>query len=881
MNKYYKLDSRKVTYGEYWNITRSINVIIPWTAKLLGIPMKFASGLPYFETVRDLEVSETEFSPRGRQRLQALMDKCLDLGFHSPRFFSYVSMKGDLRTSFIAMLHPSGATVRLMYSVALKVQPPKEKLLVVLLSELRDGTFFFTSSQRKQFLNAPNIVANRLVGASPERLVESHLKKLSELPMSNPPKPVTTPEMLDDVWDRYEKESREFGMQRGIYVWMTPEEVEREQAGLSEAKAMSVGGDKNLDVLLEINALRNKKAGWTSMIVLFLVSLLLFFVAGKSQWSWNYLLILVGVVFVHELGHYVAMRAFNYQNVRMFFIPFFGAAVSGRHYNVAGWKKVVVSLMGPLPGIVLGLVVGMAGLILHQTLLVKIAIVSLILNGSNLVPILPLDGGWVFHTLIFSRHYILDVVFRVIAALALIASGAVLSTKVLPYLGIAMLIGIPAAYRVARITDDLRKRELPPVADNEQEIPPETADVIITEVKSATTRPQSIKLVAQQTLQIFEALNARPPGWAATIGLLFVHLATIGVAVVFAFAFIFAQRSEFRDLLRNGATMPKHSLSTKSWPVWNEAAAPNGVVIVANFRRATAANACFEDCTNRIPATGSVRLFGESVLLSLSPGQDDLQKQWLTNFEARTKDVFVDSTNSHAAFSLLCIAPNTNAAAAIVQELSGYLETLPGEALMPPWASRHGRVPAVGSIDLARQTYLKMQAARRKIFNDPALTSLENKLGSAIKSADESAATDLRNQIQTTILDLEQRNFDSVRTGSEGPIDTNVADLFIKLNTAGILTNVESSTSIRRELAHDLGQFALVDGRMAPQDERIAAADGAVSRTGLVINIYDVSFYDIAEGPVALASWLADKHCIGFRYNFEPGVASLDNGTDE
>src|SRR5579864_7661757 len=126
MNKYYKLDSRKVTYGEYWNITRSINVIIPWTAKLLGIPIKFASGLPYFESVRDLEVPEEEFSPRGRERLQPLMDKCLDLGFHSPRFFSYGSMKGDLRTSFIAMLHPSGATVRLMYTVALKVQPPKE-----------------------------------------------------------------------------------------------------------------------------------------------------------------------------------------------------------------------------------------------------------------------------------------------------------------------------------------------------------------------------------------------------------------------------------------------------------------------------------------------------------------------------------------------------------------------------------------------------------------------------------------------------------------------------------------------------------------------------------------------------------------------------------
>jgi hypothetical protein len=29
MPEYLKLDSRKVTYREYWNITRSVNVIIP------------------------------------------------------------------------------------------------------------------------------------------------------------------------------------------------------------------------------------------------------------------------------------------------------------------------------------------------------------------------------------------------------------------------------------------------------------------------------------------------------------------------------------------------------------------------------------------------------------------------------------------------------------------------------------------------------------------------------------------------------------------------------------------------------------------------------------------------------------------------------------
>ena len=56
------------------------------------------------------------------------------------------------------------------------------------------------------------------------------------------------------------------------------------------------------------------------------------------------------------------MRIFHYRNLRMFFIPLFGAAVTGRNWNVPGWKKALVSLAGPLPGIALGIFLGVAGI---------------------------------------------------------------------------------------------------------------------------------------------------------------------------------------------------------------------------------------------------------------------------------------------------------------------------------------------------------------------------------------------------------------------------------------------------------------------------------------------------------------------------------------
>jgi Zn-dependent protease len=884
MNKYYKLDSTKVTYGEYWNIVRSWKVIIPWTAKLLNVPMKFSAGLPAFESVRELEVPAAEFSEQARGKLRALLEKCQRMGFHSPRYFTYESMRRDARTSFIALLHSSGATVRLMHTMSVKVQPPIEKVLVVLLSELRDGTYLVTSSQRQQFLPAPGITVNRLLGAGPEQLLESHLQKLRELPMNNSAKSVTSVEMLDEVWDRYERKAREFGMQRGIYVWMTPEEVTAEQGTIAEAKAMAGDNDQDMEVMLEINQLRNKQSGWGGIIILFVVSLLLFIGAGARSWSWDYLIILLGVLFVHELGHYVAMRAFHYRNVRMFFIPFFGAAVSGQHYNVAGWKKVVVSLMGPLPGIALGIIIGAAGIVLHKAVLLKIGVVSLLLNGSNLIPVLPLDGGWVFHTLLFSRHYVLDTVFRVLAALVLIASVTFLRTKLLMYLGILMLVGIPAAYRMARIAVDLKKRDLPPISEDDQTIPPATAQAIIGEVKRTATRPLPTRIIAQQTLQIFETLNARPPGWGATLGLLFAHATGFALAAVFGLAFIIAQRSELRDLFANAALIPKHQLSVKPWPVWNGnevVLRPDNITLVATFVRAGEASEQFQGWTNRLPTTAALSCFGESVLLSLPAAQDDLRKQWLAEFQRQTRDVFVDSTNYHAAFSLMCIAPDTNAAQGIVNEINGYLTTLPDQGLVPPWQPNDTRTSMERvRNDLARQTYLKLQGEQSEIYDDSRLQELERGLETARTHGDTPALIQLRTQIKSTAERLTKEKMQQLRSGAEGPVDTNVVDLFIALNTAETSTNQTTGNKIRQELAQCMGQLLLEKGEVVQSSAQCDARNGIATSKGLIINVMMVSFQNINAGPPALANWLSAKRCIGFRYEFQPGLATDAESSD-
>src|SRR5437667_6320963 len=167
------------------------------------------------------------------------------------------------------------------------------------------------------------------------------------------------------------------------------------------------------------------------------------------------------------------MRIFHYRNVKMFFIPFLGAAVTGQNYSAPGWKKVMVALMGPLPGILVGGALGIIGLMVNRPLLIQIATIMLLLNGMNLLPLLPLDGGRVMQSLLFSRHYAMDIVFRAVAATALLGVFALTGQRIWMFLGIVMLVCIPVAWRLGRIAQDLKRQGFsPPPTFNDQNIPP-------------------------------------------------------------------------------------------------------------------------------------------------------------------------------------------------------------------------------------------------------------------------------------------------------------------------------------------------------------------------------------------------------------------------
>jgi hypothetical protein len=159
---------------------------------------------------------------------------------------------------------------------------------------------------------------------------------------------------------------------------------------------------------------------------------------------------IVAVLLLHETGHFLGMRAVGYLDLKMFFVPGLGAAVSGNKQGIAAWKEAIALLLGPVPGLLLGCVLyfldqsePMPGLRRGAAWLVTI-------NFLNLLPFEPLDGGKLFHRFLFSRFRLLESAAMVMAAvgLVMVCWGPAWILIVLAG-SFALFVLAPARYRLA------------------------------------------------------------------------------------------------------------------------------------------------------------------------------------------------------------------------------------------------------------------------------------------------------------------------------------------------------------------------------------------------------------------------------------------------
>lgn len=122
-------------------------------------------------------------------------------------------------------------------------------------------------------------------------------------------------------------------------------------------------------------------------------TMLLSVIAYSWVFGWMYAVGFVILIFVHEMGHYIAARRRGLDVGAPTFIPFIGAWIQLKDQPHDAETEAYVGIAGPLAGTLGALVCYYLARHFDSQLLLALAYAGFFLNLFNLIPISPFDGG--------------------------------------------------------------------------------------------------------------------------------------------------------------------------------------------------------------------------------------------------------------------------------------------------------------------------------------------------------------------------------------------------------------------------------------------------------------------------------------------------------
>jgi Zn-dependent protease len=165
-----------------------------------------------------------------------------------------------------------------------------------------------------------------------------------------------------------------------------------------------------------------------------LASMLAFFAVYWSLFGWRFALGFVISIYIHEMGHVMALRKYNIAASAPMFIPFFGAFVRMKQYPGNVGEDARVGLAGPIWGLGSAVAAWLAAITTGLPVWYAIANTAAWLNLFNLIPIWQLDGGRGFRALTRKQRGM--------------AAGVAIAMWALTHQTILILIAIGAGYRL-------------------------------------------------------------------------------------------------------------------------------------------------------------------------------------------------------------------------------------------------------------------------------------------------------------------------------------------------------------------------------------------------------------------------------------------------
>lgn len=194
-----------------------------------------------------------------------------------------------------------------------------------------------------------------------------------------------------------------------------------------------------------------------SIISLAIYAIFFYFIFNQDL---IYIAAVLVVLMIHEMGHFFAMKAFNYSNVKLFVLPMLGAYVTGKKSIISQRQMSMVILAGPLPGIVIGFCLLMSTIFYPNERLEMLGNIFFVLNLFNLLPFMPLDGGRLLETLFINHNHTIRVIFTILSIIVL--AGLSIATKSIIFLiiPVSMVFDLIMEIKNQKIRDYLAQEQI-------------------------------------------------------------------------------------------------------------------------------------------------------------------------------------------------------------------------------------------------------------------------------------------------------------------------------------------------------------------------------------------------------------------------------------
>lgn len=216
--------------------------------------------------------------------------------------------------------------------------------------------------------------------------------------------------------------------------------------------------EQHIHVLPKPVLVQDKK-NWVrkSIISLAIYAFLFYFIFNGDI---SYIAAVLVVLLIHEFGHFFAMKAFNYSNVKLFVLPLLGAYVTGKKSLISQRQMTVVILAGPLPGMIIGFCLLLSTIYYPNERIEMLGNIFFVLNLFNLLPFVPLDGGRLLETLFINHNHTIRVVFTIISIVAMALLAIITKSLLFLIIPVSMIFDLIMEIKNQKIREYLDQENI-------------------------------------------------------------------------------------------------------------------------------------------------------------------------------------------------------------------------------------------------------------------------------------------------------------------------------------------------------------------------------------------------------------------------------------